>query len=103
MRKIEVIIRPEKFKDVETAVRKMGIGGMTYYPVKGFGSQRTPGREAADNVKIEFYVDEFQTDKLVETIMREARTDTPGDGKIVVVPLDTIYRIRTKEEGPKAI
>lgn len=104
MRKVEAFVRHDKFEEVETSLRQIGIGGLTYYPVKGFGTQRTPGRpEDAEHMKLEIFVDEFQLDKLVELIMRIAPTGKPSDGKIVVSSIDNVYRIRTKEEGPKAI
>jgi len=103
MRKIEAIVRPERFPQVEQELKRMGIGGMTYFPVKGFGSQRTPGSDDVDKVKIEIFVDEFQVDKVVEIMMRSAATGQPGDGKIAISTIDTIYRIRTKEEGTRAL
>ncbi len=100
MKKIEAIVRKEKFGEVYALLEKSGIGGMTVTEAKGFGHHRNGLKE---KVKIEIYVDEFQIDKVVEMIRRVAKTGTTGDGKIAVLPLERLYRIRTGEEGATAI
>lgn len=103
MKKLECIIRPEKLNDVRSALRKTGIGGMTITKIEGFGKQRAIGRGSVEKVKVEVYVDDFQSDSIVEIVMKAAYTGNTGDGKIAVIPLDEIYRIRTRETGPRAI
>ncbi len=100
MKKIEVIVRKEKFKEVYDILEKSGIGGMTILEAKGFGHHRNGLKE---KFKIEIYADEFQVDKVVDMIRRVAKTGTTGDGKIAILPLERIYRIRTGEEGASAI
>lgn len=100
MKKIEAIVRKEKFESVYKVLEKSGIGGMTISDARGFGHHRNGFK---DKVKIEIYVDEFQVDKVVEMICKTARTGTTGDGKIAVIPLENIYRIRTGEDGASAI
>ena len=100
MKKIEAIIRKEKFEEVCKVLEKSGIGGMTVTDARGFGHHRNGLK---DKVKIEIYADEFQVDKVVEMIRRAAKTGTTGDGKVAVIPLDNIYRIRTGEDGARAI
>ena len=100
MKKIEAIVRKEKFDEIYKVLEKSGIGGMTVTEAKGFGHHRNGLKE---KVKIEIYVDEFQTEKVVEMIRRAAKTATTGDGKIAILPLENIYRIRTGEEGARAI
>ena len=100
MRKIEAIVRKEKFEDVYDALESTGIGGMTVTEAKGFGRHRNGLKP---KVKIEIYCDEFQVDMIVETIRNVAKTGVTGDGKIAVLHLDKIYRIRTGEEGASAI
>ena len=100
MKKVEAIVRKEKFQDVCTVLEKSGIGGMTVTEAKGFGHHRNGLK---DKIKIEIYADEFQVDKVVEMIRRSAKTGTTGDGKIAILPLDNIYRIRTGEDGARAI
>lgn len=100
MKKIEAIVRKEKFEEVCKVLEKSGVGGMTVTEARGFGHHRNGLK---DKVKIEVYADEFQVDKVVEMIRRAAKTGTTGDGKVAVIPLDNIYRIRTGEDGARAI
>ena len=100
MKKIEAIVRKEKFDEVYKILEKSGIGGMTVSEARGFGHHRNGLKE---KVKIEIYVDEFQTEKVVDMIRRAAKTGTTGDGKIAILPLENIYRVRTGEDGAKAI
>ena len=100
MKKIEAIVRKEKFEEVFKILEKSGIGGMTVTEARGSAITATALRT---KVKIEIYADEFQVDKVVEMIHRAAKTGTTGDGKVAVMPLDNIYRIRTGEDGARAI
>ncbi len=100
MKKVEAIVRKEKFEEVCKILEKSGIGGMTVTEARGFGHHRNGLK---DKVKIEIYADEFQVDKVVEMIRRAAKTGTTGDGKVAIIPLDNIYRIRTGEDGARAI
>ena len=100
MKKIEAIVREEKFQEVCKVLEKSGIGGLTVIEAKGFGHHRNGLK---GKVKIEIYADEFQVDKVVEMIRKTARTGTTGDGKIAILPLANIYRIRTGEDGASAI
>ena len=100
MRKIEAIVRREKFNEVCAVLEKSGIGGMTVSEARGFGHHRNGLK---DKIKIEIYADEFQVDKVVEMIRKAAKTGTTGDGKIAILPLENIYRIRTGEDGARAI
>lgn len=100
MRKIEAIVRKEKFADVCKVLEKSGIGGMTITEAKGFGRHRSGLR---DKIKIEIYADEFQVDQIVEMIRQHSKTGSTGDGKIAVLSLEKLYRIRTGEEGASAI
>ena len=100
MRKIEAIVRKEKFDELYNVLEKSGIGGMTVIEAKGFGRHRNGLK---DKVKIEIYTDEFQIEKVVDMIMKVAKTGTTGDGKIAIFELEDLYRIRTGEEGAGAI
>lgn len=100
MKKIEAIVRKDKFEELYKVLEKSGIGGMTVSEARGFGHHRNGLKE---KMKIEIYADEFQVDKIVEMIRKVAKTGTTGDGKIAILPLDKIYRIRTGEEGAIAI
>ena len=100
MKKIEAIVRKEKLQEVCAVLEKSGIGGMTVSDARGFGHHRIGLK---DKIKIEIYADEFQVDKIVEMIRKTAKTGTTGDGKIAIIPLENIYRIRTGEDGARAI
>ncbi len=100
MKKIEAIVRKDKFEEVYKVLEKSGVGGITITEAKGFGHHRNGLKE---KVKIEIYADEFQVDKVVEMIRKAAKTGTTGDGKIAILELEKIYRIRTGEEGASAI
>jgi nitrogen regulatory protein P-II 1 len=100
MKKIEAIIREEKFDEICALLERSGIGGMTVSEVRGFGHHRNGLKK---KIKIEIYADEFQVDKTVELIRKKARSGTTGDGKIAVYTIDQLHRIRTGEEGASAV
>ena len=100
MKKIEAIVRKEKFDEIYKVLEDSGIGGMTVTDAKGFGHHRNG---LQPKVKIEIYADEFQVDKIVETIRSVAKTDSAGDGKIAILDMVNLYRIRTGESGASAI
>ena len=112
MKKIEAIIKPFKLDDVRDALTKAGIQGMTVSEVKGFGRQK--GRtelyrgseyvvDFLPKVKLELLVDDDKMPLVVHTLQVAACTGKIGDGKIFVVPLEEVVRIRTGERGSKAI
>src|SRR3989338_8327389 len=100
MKKIECIIRPDKLASVEQALRHAQAGGMTISDVRGFGRQR---KQATSKIKLELYAMELEVDTIVKAIQQAAYTGKIGDGKIAVLPLDNVMRIRTKEEGAAAL
>lgn len=100
MKKIEAIVRKEKFEQVCQVLENSGIGGLTVTSAQGFGHHRNGLR---DKMKIEIYSDEFQVETIIDLIRGVAKTGVSGDGKIAVIPLDNIYKIRTGEEGASAI
>ena len=100
MKKIECIIRPEKLPDVEQALRKVYVGGMTISDVRGFGLQR---KNTLNKVKIEIYAIELEVAHIVEAITKAAYTGRIGDGKIAVLPIDQVMRIRTRERDARAL
>ena len=112
MKKIEAIIKPFKLDDVREALTELGITGMTVSEVKGFGRQRGHtevyrGAEYAVNflpkVKIEVVLPDDQIERTVEVIIEAARSGKIGDGKIFVLPVEEVIRIRTGETGETAI
>ncbi|MFW5791585.1 MAG: P-II family nitrogen regulator [Desulfohalobiaceae bacterium] len=112
MKKIEIITRPFKLDDVKSALTDLGIKGMTVSEVKGFGRQRGHKEvyrgaeyqvDFVSKVKIEVVVDDESLDKAVQAVQDAARTGKVGDGKIFIVPVEDVVRIRTGESGEEAI
>jgi len=112
MKKIEVIIKPFKLDDVKEALNGIGIKGMTLSEVKGYGRQKghTEIYRGAEyvvdflpKIKIEIIVEADQVDKVIETVVEAARTGKIGDGKIFVLPIEQVVRVRTGETGHEAI
>ena len=112
MKQIEAIIKPFKLDEVKDALTKAGIQGMTITEVKGFGRQKghTELYRGAEysvdflpKVKIQILVPDDKAQQVVEAIVKTARTGKIGDGKIFIVPVEEVIRIRTGEKGPDAI
>lgn len=112
MKKIEAIIKPFKLDDLKEAMSELGVQGMTVSEVKGFGRQKghTEIYRGAEyivdfipKVKVEIVVDASMTDKVVEAIVASVKTGKIGDGKIFVMPVDSVCRIRTGELDKEAI
>jgi nitrogen regulatory protein P-II 1 len=112
MKLIIAIIKPFKLEDVKASLAEAGIEGMTVSDVKGFGRQKGHteiyrGSEYTvdflPKVKIEIAVADELVSKTIDAIARGAKTGKIGDGKIFVVPLEEIVRIRTDERGEAAV
>jgi nitrogen regulatory protein P-II 1 len=112
MKKIEAIIKPFKLDEVKDALNGIGIKGMTVTEVKGYGRQKghTEVYRGAEyvvdfipKVKIEIIVQDEQVDQVIESILTIARTGKIGDGKIFVLPVERIVRVRTGETGSEAV
>jgi nitrogen regulatory protein P-II 1 len=112
MKKIEAIIKPFKLDDVKEALNDIGIHGMTVSEVKGYGRQKGHteiyrGAEYAvdfiPKVKIEIVAEADQADRVAETIQQAAMSGKIGDGKIFIMPLDQVIRVRTGETGSDAL
>ncbi|MDP3481047.1 MAG: P-II family nitrogen regulator [Desulfoprunum sp.] len=112
MKKIEAIIKPFKLDDVKDALNELGIKGMTISEVKGYGRQKghTEIYRGAEyvvdfipKIKIEIVVPAEQVDLIVDKIRNAANTDKIGDGKIFVLPVERVVRVRTGEENRDAV
>jgi nitrogen regulatory protein P-II 1 len=112
MKKIEAIIKPFKLDEVKEALNEIGVQGMTVTEVKGFG--RTGGKKEVyrgsayvvdfvPKVKIEIIVKDDIVHQVLSTISEAAKTGRIGDGKIFVLPIDEVVRIRTGERGGDAV
>ncbi|OIO38797.1 MAG: hypothetical protein AUJ71_02245 [Candidatus Omnitrophica bacterium CG1_02_49_16] len=105
MKKIECMIRHENLEEVKNALRQVGIGGMTISDVRGFGAQTT----RPDNylilpkVKLEIYCGDWQVKEITDAVIGVCRSEAIGSGKIAVLPVDDVIRIRTGEDKEKAI
>lgn len=112
MKKIEAIIRPFKLDEVKEALVEEGVRGLTISEVRGYGRQKGHTEtyrgseyriEFIPKIKIEVVIDNDQVDKVVDAILRTAKTGQVGDGKIFVSDVQDAIRIRTEESGREAL
>jgi len=112
MKKLEAVIKPFKLDEVREALSEVGITGLTVTEVKGFGRQKghTELYRGAEyvvdflpKVKVEVVVSEDMVEQATEAIIKASRTGKIGDGKIFVMPVDHVVRIRTGETDEAAI
>ena len=112
MKLITAIIRPHKLDEVRKAVGDVGVQGVTVTEIRGFGRQRGHTEvyrgaeylvEFVPKTKIEIAVDDALAERVIEAIINTARTGKVGDGKIFVLDLEQVVRIRTGERDASAI
>ena len=112
MKLVTAIIKPFKLDDVRETLSDIGIQGMTVTEVKGFGRQKghTELYRGAEyvvdflpKIKLEVAIADGQTDQVIEAISKAANTGKIGDGKVFVVSLEQVTRIRTGETGEEAL
>jgi nitrogen regulatory protein P-II 1 len=112
MKLIVAVLKPFKLDDVKEALKTLGVQGMTLSEAQGFGRQRghTEVYRGAEyevdfvpKLKVEVLVDDSQVDEVVEAIVTNAATGKIGDGKVWVVPVDAVVRVRTGERGKDAL
>ena len=113
MKKIEAIIRPEKLNDVKDALEAAGCVGLNIVHVTGRGAQKgivhggrggeTYTVDMLPKLKIEVVVKDSESKKIVDVILKAARTGNIGDGKIFVIPVDDAIRVRTGEQGEAVV
>jgi len=112
MKKVEAIIKPFKLDDVKEGLSLLGIKGLTVSEVKGFGRQRGHKEiyrgaeynvDFTPKVKIEVILDAKMLPDVIKVIREKALTGQIGDGKIFVIPVEEVVRIRTGEKGIEAI
>ena len=112
VKKIEAVIKPFKLDDVKEKLTEIGIRGITISEVKGFGRQKghTELYRGAEyvidfipKIKIEVVVSDELVTQAVEVITEAAKTGRIGDGKIFIMPIDEVIRIRTGETGENAL
>ncbi len=112
MKLITAIVKPFTLEDVKTSLEQAGVLGMTVTEVQGYGRQRghTEVYRGAEytvdfvpKVRIEVVVEDSVADKVVDSIVRAARTGKIGDGKVWVSAIETVVRVRTGERGSDAL
>lgn len=112
MKKIEAIIRPHKVEDVREALHEVGVTGMTITEVKGIGRQKghTETYRGSEyeisfvpKIKLEVVAPDSQVQKIISTIIKIAKTGEVGDGKIFLLPIEDVIRVRTEESGEGAL
>jgi len=112
MTRVEIITRPAKFEDLKEALNEIGITGMTVTQVLGCGIQKGVTEmyrgvpmeiNLLPKVRIETVVSEVPVEKVVEVAKKVLRTGEIGDGKIFIYPVENVIKIRTGEEGVKAL
>jgi nitrogen regulatory protein P-II 1 len=112
MRLVTAIIKPFKLDDVKDSLRTLGVQGMTVSEVQGFGRQRGHTEiyrgteytvDFVPKVRVEVVTDDADADRVAQAIVDAARTDKIGDGKVWIVPVEGVIRIRTGEMGHDAL
>ncbi len=112
MKKIEAIIRPFRIDDVREALAEIGVKGMTLTEVKGYGRQKGHTElyrgseyqiDFLPKIKLEVVVADNLADKVVDTIIKAAKTGQVGDGKIFIYDVQDAVRVRTGESGESAL
>ena len=112
MKLVTAIIKPFKLDEVREALSAIGVSGITVTEVKGFGRQKghTELYRGAEyvvdflpKVRIDAAVDDAVVDRVIEAIEASARTGKIGDGKVFVMPIEQVLRIRTGESGKDAL
>jgi len=112
MKKIEAIIKPFKLDEVKEILAELGVKGLTVTEVKGFGRQRGHKEvyrgaeyqvDFVSKIKIEVVVPSSLVAEVVEGIRQKAYTGEIGDGKVFVLPVEEVLRVRTGETGEEAI
>jgi nitrogen regulatory protein P-II 1 len=112
MKLITAVIKPFKLDEVREALSEMGVTGLTVTEVKGFGRQKghTEMYRGAEyvvdflpKIKIEIVVASADAERVIDAIIKSARTGKIGDGKIFVTPIEQTIRIRTGETNENAV
>ncbi|HTS18219.1 MAG TPA: P-II family nitrogen regulator [Verrucomicrobiae bacterium] len=112
MKKIEAVVKPFKLQEIKEALSEVGVHGMTVTEVKGFGRQKghTEIYRGSEYVvdflpktKLEIVLPDEKVEAAVNTIIRIAQTGKIGDGKVFILPVEQVVRIRTEEHAEAAI
>jgi nitrogen regulatory protein P-II 1 len=109
---VTAVVKPFKVGDIKTALESQGVHGLTISEVQGYGRQKGHTEvyrgaeyqvEFVPKIKIEVVVDDDAVEELVTVITKAAQTGKIGDGKVWVMPVETVVRVRTGERGSDAL
>ena len=112
MKLVTAVVKPHKWEDVRSALEMAGVSGMTVSEVSGYGRQKghTEVYRGAEydialvpKIRVEIVVDDPEADEVVEVIVRAASTGRIGDGKVWVVPVERVVRVRTGDRDEAAL
>jgi len=112
MKLVTAVVKPHKWEDVREALETFGVTGMTVTEASGFGRQKghTEVYRGAEydvtlvpKIRLEVVVDDADAADIMDVIVKSAQTGKIGDGKVWAVPVDTVVRVRTGEQGPAAL
>ena len=112
MKLITAVIKPFKLDEVKAALETFGVKGLTVSEASGYGRQKghTEVYRGAEykvdlvpKLRVEVLVDDADADDIIDVIVKSARTEKIGDGKVWAVPVETVIRVRTGETGPEAL
>lgn len=112
MKKLEIIIKPEKLEDLKTILDESGVNGLNIVNIMGYGNQKGivkkyRGAEYRVNllpkIKVETVLSDEKAEEIVEKVVNEIQTGNYGDGKIFVLDVQDAVRIRTGERGSEAL
>ncbi|MFG2311211.1 P-II family nitrogen regulator [Streptomyces sp. NPDC048566] len=112
MKLVTAIVKPHRLDEVKTALREIGVHGLTVTEARGYGRQHghTEVYRGAEyrvdlvpKARIEVVVEDADADAVVDALVEAARTGRIGDGKVWTVPVETVVRVRTDERGPDAL
>ncbi len=112
MKLITAVIKPFKLDDVKNALEAYGIHGLTVSEASGYGRQRghTEVYRGAEytvdlvpKVRVEVLVEDDDADSVVDVVIKSAQTGRIGDGKVWMIPVETVARVRTGERGSDAL
>ncbi|KAB2972650.1 P-II family nitrogen regulator [Streptomyces sp. SS1-1] len=112
MKLITAVVKPYRLDEVKSALRELGVHGLTVTEASGHGRQRghTEVYRGAEyqvdlvpKTRIEVVVEDAVADDVVEAVLEAAHTGKIGDGKVWVLPVETVVRVRTGERGPDAL
>jgi nitrogen regulatory protein P-II 1 len=112
MKLVVAVVKPFKLDDVKEALKALGVHGMTVSEVQGFGRQRGHTEvyrgaeyevEFVPKVRLEIVVDDAQADEVTNAVVDSAGTGKIGDGKVWILPVEEVVRVRTGERGVDAL